>query len=372
MASRYNRKSDSSDSRARSSRSARPGVSREPHTTRVRSSSRKADGGRAYTAQPGGRYADAGRAQTRTRAAREARSSRSARTTRVQQSAQSIPELSSVRVGDINRADRAERAERIRKKHNRYVLRIFIVLFVIAALAIGWAVLYNSDAFKVQNINVKGVEHLTNAEMTLLADVPEDTTLLRVDADTICNRLKQNAWVQDATINRVFPDTLEIVVTERTITAVVEIPGNDAKSVKQWAIASDHMWLMPIPSKDSEAGKATSEKIYEDAESVLHITDVPYGTSATIGQYCTDSNVNNALDIVAGLTTELSGQVVSVSAAGAEETTLTLNNGVEIAFGKAENIRDKERVVLEILEENPDSVSYINVRSVSKPTWRSL
>ena len=172
-------------------------------------------------------------------------------------------------------------------------------------------------------------------------------------------------------MKRVFPNTLELAVTERTIAAVVAVPTEDAKSVKRWAIASDHMWLMPIPDQDSEAGKRTSPKVYEDAAAVLSITDVPYGTKAEIGTYCSDDNVSNALDIVSGMTTELAGRVTKVSATDAEGTTLTLDDNVEIAFGKAENIRDKERVVLKIMEENP-TVVYINVRVVDRPTWRAL
>ena len=72
------------------------------------------------------------------------------------------------------------------------------------------------------------------------------------------------------------------------------------------------------------------------------------------------------------MTTDLANHVETVSAAGPAETTLLLDSGVEIAFGKAENIRDKERVILQILEENPDSVAYINVRLVETPTWRSI
>lgn len=277
--------------------------------------------------------------------------------------------MSSVRVGDLNRN---ERQERVRKTYNRFVRRVFFIIAAIVALVIAWAIVYNSSAFTIQNVEVNGAEHLTQSEMEQLIDVPEGETLLRVDVSTIKDRLMQNAWIQDVSVNRAFPGTLQINVTERTISAIVEIPGADAKTVKQWAIASDHMWLMPIPSKDSSAGQATSEAIYADADAALHITDVPYGTSASIGTYCEDSNVNNALDIVSGMTTDLASQVVQVSAAGAEETTLTLDNGVQIAFGKAEHIRDKERVILQILSENPDSVSYINVRTVSKPTWRAV
>ena len=102
------------------------------------------------------------------------------------------------------------------------------------------------------------------------------------------------------------------------------------------------------------------------------IRDRPYGTSPETGAFCTDENVNNALDIVAGMTTSLADQVVLVKATDAESTKLTLDNGVEIAFGKAEDIREKERVCLEIMEQNPGSVAYINVRVVDRPTWRAL
>lgn len=260
----------------------------------------------------------------------------------------------------------------MRVKSRRHLVRAIAIVGVLVVLLAGWAALYNSQAFSIANVSVNGVEHLTSDEMSQLADVPTDTTLLRVDTDVIAKRLLQNAWIEDVQINRVFPDTLEISVTERAVAAIVEIPTSSGASVKQWAIAEDHIWLMPIPEADSEAAKTTSAQIYNDAAEKLHIVDVPYGTQAEIGQECTDGNVNNALDIIAGMTTDLADRVVKVSAAGTAETTLVLDTGVEIAFGKAEDIRDKERVILKILEENPDGVAYINVRMVETPTWRAV
>lgn len=272
----------------------------------------------------------------------------------------------------VGQLRRAERNERMRRTSRRYLVRLVAIVGVVVALLVGWGALYNSPAFTIENVKVNGVEHLTSSEMSQLANVPAGSTLLRVDTDTIRNRLLQNAWVEDVQVNRVFPSTLEINVTERAVKAIVEIPTSSGSTVKQWAIAQDHMWLMPIPDAESDAAKTTSAQIYADAETALHIVDVPYGTKATIGEVCSDSNINNALDIVSGMTTELADQVVKVSAAGPAETTLILDNGVEVAFGKAEDIRDKERVILKILEENPDGVAYINVRMVETPTWRSV
>ena len=262
--------------------------------------------------------------------------------------------------------------KRARKNARRHFLRIFVAIGVVVVLLAGWAALYNSPAFTIENVVVNGVEHLTSDEMAQLANVPADTTLLRVDAANIESRIEKNAWVADAQVNPVFPNTLEINVTERPVFADVEILTGSSATVKQWLIAEDHTWLMPVPDAGSDAAKATSAKVYDDVASALHIKDVPFGTKAAIGEKCTDANVNNALDILSGLTTELASRIVSVSAAGTAETTLVLDNGVEIAFGKAEDIRDKERVILKILEENEDNVSYINVRIVDSPTWRSV
>ena len=395
-----------SHSTSRDSSSARSQVRTQSHThTQQRSGSKSRSNAASHASSRSTSYASArstGRTPTRTsaraaqrtterteqrktersaqrtteRTAQRSTKRKSKRTTsrhssdqRIQGKTSDSMQFESRRIGDIRRSERRERAK---ENSRRYLVRIFIGIGIIVALIGGWAALYNSPAFTIQNVEVEGVEHLTADEMSQLANVPTDTTLLRVDTETIRNRLKQTAWVEDATVTRKFPDTIKITVTEREIEAIVEIPNRSGSATKKWAIAKDHIWLMPIPEPGSEAAKTTSERIYEDAKTALHITDVPYGTEAEIGQPCQDSNVNNALDIIAGMTTDLANHVETVSAAGPAETTLLLDSGVEIAFGKAENIRDKERVILQILEENPDSVAYINVRLVETPTWRSI
>ncbi len=250
------------------------------------------------------------------------------------------------------------------------LLAIVVILALLAAIA--YFALARSGAFRIERIDAQGVEHLTASEMTALVSVSEGTSLLDVDIAGIRSRLLQDAWIQDVAISRVFPDTLQIVVTEREIEAVVEIQTGSDGSVSEWAIASDGMWLMSIPDRDSEAGQATSSQVYEDADAALRIVDVPYGVSPEIGAYNTDENVANAIAIVSGMTTELADRVVTVSASDLESTTLTLDNGVEIAFGTATDIRAKERICLELLEQHADSIAYINVRNVDRPTYRAL
>lgn len=291
---------------------------------------------------------------------------------------------------DVAMEDRIKASKNIRqkkkqKKKFRKVLIILLIVFVsllIAGAISAYVYFYSTDSFKVENVVVNGVEHLTNEEVDQLTDIPEDTTLLKVDTETIKKRLKRDAWIQDVNIVLEFPNTLVINVTERSITAIVEVPTSassintkQAKKdsvVRNWAISADHIWLMPVPAKDSEAAKNINPKIYNDVEGVMHIVDVSPSVSPEIGSVCTDDVVNCAIDVVSSMTTELKNQVKNVKATDSSSTSLILNNGVEISIGTAEDIRDKERVCLELLAKYEGKISYINVRSASSPTWRMI
>lgn len=280
------------------------------------------------------------------------------------------PHLRSVRIGDIDRYERDEQARLLRSSRRKPFIILAAILVGAFALIVAFVLVSHSSLFTIENIEVEGADHLTTEEAAQLIVVPQGTTLLNVDTDSIISSLKRDAWVEDVTVSREFPSTLKVIVTERTVAAVVEVTVDATQTIQQWAISSDGMWLMAIPSEDSDVGSHLSAKIYEDRDNALLITGVPYGVVPEIGAYCTDENVNNALAIVDGMTTELADQVKKVTATDAESTMLTLESGIEIAFGTADDIRDKERVCLEIMEEYPDVV-YINVRIVDRPTWRS-
>ena len=274
--------------------------------------------------------------------------------------------LRSVSVSDVHNAARYRS-----KRAARRVPMVFItIVAIVAVLGIGGVVLANSGVFTVRQVTVSGVSHITSEEVTNLAAVPEGTTLLNVDANGITSRMTSNPWVQSASVDRVFPDTLNLNVTERPISAVVSVTVDDSNTVERWALAPDGMWLTKLPDQNSAEGQALPASVYE--ENALEITDIPYGSSPEAGKYCNNANVENALSIIDGMTTELADQIKSVSAASSNSTTLTLDNGVEIAFGDSRDIRDKERVCLELLQQYEGKISYINVRVVNKPVWRSM
>ncbi len=280
------------------------------------------------------------------------------------------PRVSTVKVGSLAQSQMSRDA-RVNRTYRAHMAKVFVLLGVLGVLAAGIAGVYFSNLFSIRQVTVSGVEHLTSAEMTQLANVPSDTTLLRVDTGAIKSSILRDAWVADVDVQRIFPETLNLAVTERAIGAVVEVSVDEGKSIEEWALSVDGMWLCAIPEEGSEAAASISPKIYEDKAEVLAIKDVAYGVAPEVGTYCNDESIVNALDIVTGLTTDLKNQVKTVSATSTENTTITLDSNIEIAFGSADDIRDKERVCLQIMADHPSSVSYINVRVATSPTWRT-
>lgn len=280
--------------------------------------------------------------------------------------------LRSTSVSQVNqqRTRAVRKTKRAQSGRRRLIVGICAVVLVV--LGVAGFVLYQSNTFAIEKVTVSGVQHLTTEEMTELAQIPRDTTLLRLDAAGIENRLTSNPWVLDAHVERIFPDTVNLNITERSIAAIVDMKVDDSATSETWTLSSDGMWLMKIPDQNSEEGRALAQTIYDDASHALRITDVPYGSKPEAGTLCDNANIENALTIISGMSTDLAGRVKNVAASDAQSTTLTLDNGVEVAFGDAENIRDKERVILQLMEEYPNKIAYINVRTVSNPIWRTV
>ena len=180
--------------------------------------------------------------------------------------------VSSVTVGE---AAQRSRNQRMQETHRRYIIRLGVTVGIIVALILGAVGVYYSPVFSITEVRVDGAEHLTAEEMSAIAAVPENTTLLRVDAKTIRSNIMRDAWVKNVDVNREFPHTLGLAVTERDVAATVSVSINDGEDTELWALAEDGMWLCPLPPKDSPEAKGVSPKIYEDVEKVFSITDVP-------------------------------------------------------------------------------------------------
>ena len=263
-------------------------------------------------------------------------------------------EMQGERLSDIKKHNKRDHDTKLKKKYRAYVLRFVLIIVLILGLIFGTIFVYRSNLFAVENVQVEGASHLTSQEITQLAAVADGSTLLRCDASGIVERLKEHAWIQDASVSRKFPHTLQISITERTPAAVVKL---NSKSI--WVIASDGTWLSAATNDDWKQ----NNKII-DVNTAIN--------SPASGVDCNDDGIKNAIAIYEALPQDFTKQVKTISAESAVKAQLNLKNGVVIAFGEAQNVEEKVASAQALLEKYSGKISYINVRVPSRPTYRKL
>ena len=77
--------------------------------------------------------------------------------------------------------------------------------------------------FSLKSIEVSSTKHLTRVEILGLAGVEPGKDLLRMNLKRMGEHILQNPWVETVRINRYFPDTVSIVITEREPVAIVNM-----------------------------------------------------------------------------------------------------------------------------------------------------
>jgi cell division protein FtsQ len=246
--------------------------------------------------------------------------------------------------------------------------KLIVVIVIVAVLLIAAIIVYFSPAFSVTQVRVDGAWHLTGARITNEAAIQSDSTLLRLDTDGISARLKADPWIAEVAIERQFPDTVVLNITERSALARVEIaPQSATAKATQWLVSSDSVWLGLIDSL-SAAGIA-----YESAD--LKVLPLVRDVLATVepvdGAKAWDEGVSNAVALLDGFTPQMRAQVATISAPDKAKTTLGLTNGVGVAIGAAEDVSIKEAAIFTLLEQYAGKLTYINVRVADKPSFRS-
>jgi cell division protein FtsQ len=247
-----------------------------------------------------------------------------------------------------------KRDERDRRK--RSIMRRRVAFGAVAALGVGalmWGLvtLWSAPLLPVKVVQVSGASRLTTESVLASAGIPAGATLPKLPKAQILARLRANPWVASATLNRALPGTVNIAIIERSPAAIVEAGGAEV-----WLVSADGYWL----------GRRSAE----DTSVVPTIKGVP-GAVPIAGKQSNSNELKNALAVVGGLSPELRGRVKSVSAATVDKTALMLAENIEVFVGSAEEMSKKDQLIRQILAKEKKLV-YINVRVVSRPTWRGL
>ena len=243
-----------------------------------------------------------------------------------------------------------------------------LIVFLIVG-AVSMAILSHTDAFTIENIETFDTEHISAADVARLANVGEKDTLLNLDENKIREAVMRNPWVGSVDIERVFPDTIRVRVSERMLGAVVAMSSGG----KAWLLGNDNVWIEPL-KLEVDATESSNDVALAQASSlgVILIANVPANVAPAAGCTCTDGPIEAVINIAAQLSDEFKNRIVCYSVSSEDDVSCILDSGVEVSLGSDANIPTKETVATRVLEEYEGQVTYINVRIPSRPTYRRV
>jgi cell division protein FtsQ len=83
----------------------------------------------------------------------------------------------------------------------------------------------NAAGFGIAGVALTGNKHMSREEIFATAGVTGHSSLLFLDVADARLRLKTNPWIADATVQKLYPDRLQIAVTERVAFALWQKDG---------------------------------------------------------------------------------------------------------------------------------------------------
>jgi cell division protein FtsQ len=252
------------------------------------------------------------------------------------------------RIAGAKRDEREQRQKAMARRRTGIGVAAAVVVFLVLW---GLVALWRAPILPISKVDVVGNSHLTTAQVTKLAAVPRDATLMRFDAKAAEERIKRNPWIESVTISRKFPNAAVVTVVERRAAAVI-----DAGGTSLWLVDPDGTWL----------GRPSSQ----DATGLVTVRDIE-GLKPKAGERGNSPEVKNALAVIAGISPEMKAMLKTISAPTVDKTALITKSDIQIMVGSAEDIAKKDRVALKILGAEK-GVVYVNVRVVDRATWRGL
>jgi cell division protein FtsQ len=98
----------------------------------------------------------------------------------------------------------------------------------------------NAAGFRIAAISLTGPKEVSREEILTTAGVTGHASLLFLDADAARVRLMANPWIADAAVSKLYPDRLQITITERQAFALWQQDGRVS------VIATDGTVLEPF------------------------------------------------------------------------------------------------------------------------------
>jgi cell division protein FtsQ len=118
-----------------------------------------------------------------------------------------------------------QRLVAVHRQRGRRRMRLAFAATVLTAALGGALVVLHSSLLSARHLSVRGATHTPVSEVLEVSGLANHPPLVDVDPGRISARLEQLPWVAEARVQRSWPDSVTIVVKERTPAATLAADG---------------------------------------------------------------------------------------------------------------------------------------------------
>ncbi|RPA63460.1 FtsQ-type POTRA domain-containing protein [Gordonia oryzae] len=226
------------------------------------------------------------------------------------------------------------------RRRPRIVLGVVLTVVVVVGLVL---IAYLTPLMSVRNIEISDNRTVPGAQILGAAAVASGTPLLQVDTEAVARRIAAIPSISSARVQRSYPSTLQITVSERVPVAVV--PDGDKVHVLD----------------RSGVGYLT----YPNSAIPAEVKKLPVLQTATPGP--ADPTTRAALGVTAGLPPQLSALVLRVIANSPVDIELALTGDRKVIWGDDTRNDEKARTLGYLLSQR---ATEYNVSAPNFPAFR--
>ncbi len=228
-----------------------------------------------------------------------------------------------------------------RRRSGRRIVKGIIFLLVCGVIL---GVVVYLPIFTLQQINLVGANYLTEEDVLKIGEIYINEPLFQLETDNVASRLSKDVRVEDVTVRRSLPHTLEVIVTERKPIATVVCNYGYLDIDKHGKILDSYKNLrdMKIPMitgaliKDLYIGDDVEDPLVQKILDFLELLD--------------DTSLNKLSEVA----------IVAENYIVAYTAT---ERPVQIRIGALERLEDKAKLTVDFLrdvDKNPNAVEYVD------------
>ncbi|MBN2624183.1 MAG: FtsQ-type POTRA domain-containing protein [Acidimicrobiales bacterium] len=223
-----------------------------------------------------------------------------------------------------------KRRIRVRRDAGRRRLKWVTWVLAVAVLVVGGLVATRTPLLDVDRVTVTGIENTSRDEVVAATGVAVGDPLLHVDLGAAARRVEELPWVAGARVERSWPSTVKVQVTEREAVAVVQVTDDHA------AVVDAEGWVLAIEPRGADDVVETGAP--------LALT----GIDGRVGQgQRLDDEARDALAVAAAVSERMPGTVAAVST----DLEAELVDGGTVRFGSTDHLDEKITAVQTVLSD---------------------